>query len=289
MPISFPNELRYAVCPLCGASTITKIGVISYGKPVLFSSVEVQVEKVPELWKCNGCESAFVQNVLPEELARKLYAEGDSTSRWSTAVFECHKPQEIIAELSRLCRNGRQHLDIGCGGGDLLDFSRERGCITTGIDYSITTKERLELKGHTWFSSFEQLGTKEFDIITAFDVIEHLYEMRKFFDECYRRLKPGGRLVLLTGDIGCQSARSTQARWWYVGYPEHIVFPSRKFFEGLSNFKIERWIPTYASVAYQFPFYRKVLSCMKRIVTMKKYSGMPSWSPDHVLVVLAKE
>ena len=286
---SIPNDLRRSGCPLCDSSAVIEVGHISYSQPVLFSSVAVQLEKEPELWKCTDCRSAFVQNVLPEDMARKLYSQGDSTSRWSTMAFEQQKTPEIVAELSGIFGEGKQHVDIGCGGGQLLDFARERGCSTSGVDYSSTTRDHLERKGHAWLPSYEVLGAREFDVITAFDLIEHLYDVRGFLQDCCRRLRSGGRLVILTGNIDCRSAQIAGAQWWYVAYPEHIVFPSRLFFEGFSGLKLVKWIPTYAAEGYNYSLPRILLSFLKRKVLGEKYIGLPSWLPDHALIILANE
>jgi SAM-dependent methyltransferase len=203
-------------------------------------------------------------------------------------AIEESKPREIVVELSRILRNGTHHLDVGCGGGALLDFSRGKGCLTTGVDYSAITREHLECKGHAWFPSLESLGERTFDVITAFDLIEHLYDVGAFLRDCCLRLRPGGQLVVLTGSIDCRSAQIAGAHWWYVAYPEHIVFPSRLFFKSLSDFKLETWLPTYAAAQYNYPIYRVLLSYLKRKALRKKYTGLPSRSPDHALIVLTK-
>ena len=284
------NDVRWSRCPLCDFLRISYIGGIAYEKPTQFSSILVHLENDPELWRCENCHSSFVQNVLPPGIARELYSQGDSTNRWSTVTFEQHKTPEIVAELSQILGEGKQHLDVGCSGGSLLDFSKKRGSSTVGVDYSSITREHLESKGHAWVPSLESLGGQGFDIITAFDLIEHLYDVRGFLQECCHLLRPGGRLVMLTGNIDCQSARIAREHWWYLSYPEHIVFPSRVFFERLTNFKLEKWIPTYASSGYRHPLYRLrlLLGFLKRKVQGKKYTGLPSWVPDHSLIFLTK-
>jgi SAM-dependent methyltransferase len=280
------NDFRRSICPLCDSSAVMQVGRILYNQPVLFSSVAVRLEKDPELWKCNDCQSAFVQNVLSEDAARQLYSKGDSASRWSTEAIQEYKPQEIVVELSRIFGSGKQHLDVGCSGGNLLDFSRERGCSTSGVDYSSTTREYLEHKGHAWFPSLESLGERKFDVITAFDLIEHLYDVDAFLQDCCRRLRPGGRLVILTGDIESLSAKISREHWWYAAYPEHIVFPSVQFFCTHSRYRLERLIPTYAAKAYRVSVgqrIRGVVSSMLRGC----YRGLPALGPDHMLLTLS--
>jgi 2-polyprenyl-3-methyl-5-hydroxy-6-metoxy-1,4-benzoquinol methylase len=280
---SIVNDLRHSSCPLCHSSKSVFVGLINYNQAIQFSSEAVKLEKTPELWKCHGCRSAFVQNVLSEDTARQLYSQGDSTSRWSAVVFEEDKPKEIVVELSRLLTNGKQHLDVGCGAGNLLDFSKARGCLTTGLDYSSATRDCVERKGHAWFPSFKSLEVRDFDVITAFDLIEHLYDVRAFIQECCDRLRAGGRLVILTGNIDSLSARIARQHWWYAAYPEHIVFPSVHFFEA---YRLERLIPTYAAKAYQSTLIRKLRGVAAGIVRRGCYSGQPALGPDHMLITL---
>ena len=261
------------------------MGSIYYAQPILFSSTLTKFEKVPELWNCRDCQSAFVQNVLSEDHARQLYSQGDSTRRWSTVAFEEHKPQEIVAALSQLFTNGKEHLDVGCSAGNLLDYAKARGCMTTGVDYSSTTREVVERKGHAWFPSFEALGPRDFDVITAFDLIEHLYDVRAFLLECCRKLRSGGRLVILTGNIGCLSARIAGQNWWYVAYPEHIVFPSVHFFRTCSSYTLEQFIPTYAAAAYRTPLIGRIRGFLSGKLC-GRYNGLPAIGPDHMLLVL---
>ncbi len=279
------NDFRRSLCPLCDSPKLIQMGGIAYEPPILFSSAPVKFDSIPELWKCKDCGSAFVQNVLPEDTARRLYSQGDSTTRWSTVVFEQHKPWEIVAELARLCTHGKEHLDIGCSAGNLLDFSKERGCVTTGVDYSSTTRDVVEGKGHAWCSSFEALGERQFDIITAFDLIEHLYDVRAFMRECWQRLRPGGRLVILTGNIDSVSARIAGEDWWYVSYPEHIVFPSIRFFRACAAHTMEKCVPTYASIGYRASFQDRLRGFAAGFLR-GRYRGLPALGPDHILVVL---
>lgn len=279
------NDFRNSGCPLCCSHKLIYLGLISYNQSIQFSSEAVRLEKKPELWKCKKCLSAFVQNVVTPDTAQRLYAQGHSASRWSAVAFEEHKPHEIVAELARLFTNGKQHLDVGCSAGNLLDFSKERGCLTTGIDYSSTTRDFVERKGHAWFPSLEALGPRNFDIITAFDVIEHLYDVRAFLQECRRRLQPGGRLVILTGNIDSLSARLTRHHWWYVSYPEHIVFPSIKFFRECAAYTVENCVYTYASIVYRRPLQERLRGVLLGLLR-GRYRGLPAVGPDHMLLIL---
>ena len=183
--------------------------------------------------------------------------------------------------------NGGRVLDVGCNTGELLDFAKKLGCAASGLEYSDVSRKVIRSKGHTAYQSFDEISD-QFEVITAFDLVEHLYDVPGFLSNCHGKLAYGGKLIILTGDIQSASAKAAGANWWYAQFPEHIVFPAKMYFEGLKTFTLESWLPTYAAEGYKYPFYRHLMSFIKRVVTGNKYSGQPSLTPDHALIILTK-
>ncbi len=236
------------------------------------------------MWRCGDCRSGFVQNALREQTARELYGGGDSTARWPAASLEKSKTAEVLAELARLCRPAARLLDVGANTGDLLDFARARGCETAGVEYSAAARAEIGRRGHRVHATLESAdGT--YDILTAFDVAEHHYDLPGFLAAVRARLRPGGRLVVLTGDIECAGARICGSRWWYARYPEHIVFPSRGWLARQPGFALERCLRTYASPDYCVPW-RSRLPAIVTLLARGAYRGLPAPGPDHLLATL---
>ena len=96
-------------------------------------------------------------------------------------------------------------VDLGCGAGELLYFFRQRAYENLcGVDVS---PQQVEVATPVVPSvemgnaiDFVEGAVGEYDLITAFDVIEHFqkHEVLRFLDGCQEALKPGGRLVLQT-------------------------------------------------------------------------------------------
>lgn len=278
------NDFRNKCCPLCRGESIHKIGDISYDCPILFSTSEVELEFIPELWKCSECSSSFVQNIVPESMAISLYSNGESAERWSREPFHLQKPVNQIKYLQQYLLDGKKILDIGCNSGELLDYAKALGCETAGIEYSKNSRNILEDKKHIAFSSMAEVREK-FDVITAFDLVEHLYDIPAFFMNCSKMLNQGGVLIVLTGNVGSLSARFCKSNWWYLRYPEHVVFPSRKYYAHYSGFLMKKWVRTYVARDYKYPWIQ-VLKRMIGGVRQGGYNGFPPIGPDHVLVVL---
>lgn len=280
------NTTKPEGCPLCRSSDVVFEGEIDYLKPVKFSTTEISLDLIPELWSCRSCKSGFTSNVVSEDMARRLYSEGLSGQRWSNEAFEVAKGKEIVAALGALFGKGVLVLDVGCNVGVLLDFAKSKQCETAGVEYSTECRRVIEGKGHRYHQTMDEAG-QGFDVITAFDLVEHLYDPLSFFNDCWHKLRDGGAMVVLTGNISCLSSKLSRANWWYLKYPEHIVFPSKRYLSLLPGFRLETWIRTYASVAYKKP----LLVSMRRLVVefpRGRYMGLPSIGGDHALVVLRK-
>lgn len=285
--IPVQNHLRHKACPLCQSPRINELGPLDYRGRVHFSTCVVELSRVPELWQCQACGSSFVQNAIDEPSARHLYTVGEAGDRWSNQPFEHCKTRVVVHSLRSLFRIGIRVLDVGANTGMLLDFAQQAGCVTAGLEYSESSQAILRDKGHAAHASFAEADSG-YDLITAFDLIEHLYDVPGFLQTCYDRLAPSGRLVLLTGDIHAPSARLAAEHWWYVQYPEHIVFPSRAYLGGLPLFRLQALHRTYASVGYQRPGLLGVAQLVRKRLQGRHYNGLPSLGPDHMLVVLEK-
>jgi ubiquinone/menaquinone biosynthesis C-methylase UbiE len=71
-------------------------------------------------------------------------------------------------------------------------------------------------------------STSTFDVVTMWDVLEHLRDPHSAVAEVARVLRPGGRFVLTTGDVRSAVACLSRARWHLYTIPEHLFFYSRK-------------------------------------------------------------
>lgn len=285
--LKIDNNFVSNKCPLCTSEVIEKVGDVEYSVPIYFSTQEISICSKPELWKCLNCQSRFIQKAIPEQVATLLYTQGSSNKRWSSPKFEASKGKEVIDILSKLFYKDIKILDIGCNTGELLDFAKAKGCQTYAIEHSLTCISLLKQKEHIVLSNLSETDT-QYDIITAFDLVEHLYNLPEFIKSCHSQLVENGYLVILTGDVSSVSSVLTKSNWWYVRFPEHIVFPSKKFFKVYSKFKIQSWTYTYASRNYKHSLVSIVKQVFKNLFSNTCYNGLPSIGKDHVLIVLKK-
>jgi 2-polyprenyl-3-methyl-5-hydroxy-6-metoxy-1,4-benzoquinol methylase len=121
-------------------------------------------------------------------------------------------------------------LDVGSALGFSLEAAEKRGWDAYGIEissYAHRTMINSSLKGlHGDFLSLDL--NMAFDVVTAWDVIEHVSSPRLFFGQANSCLKKGGILALTTPDCGALVARLSGRHWFEYKWPEHLFYLNRK-------------------------------------------------------------
>jgi SAM-dependent methyltransferase len=96
---------------------------------------------------------------------------------------------------------GQKILEIGFGDSRFMDWSRSRGLMPVGVEILEAALDKGRALGHEVFPGpFTPATLKPdrlFDVIVAFDVVEHLTvsEIRQLFRDTLPHLLPGGRYL----------------------------------------------------------------------------------------------
>lgn len=126
--------------------------------------------------------------------------------------------------------NGRHLLDVGAYTGVFVEIALEHGWRAIGIEPSrwavgIAKKEGIPVTQGTLDSP--ELKDRRFDVITMWDVIEHLDDPLAELEKSFHLLNPGGWLAVHTMDIDSLVARLMGERWpWLMDM--HIHYFSRR-------------------------------------------------------------
>jgi len=102
-----------------------------------------------------------------------------------------------------LPHRGGELLDVGCGSGRFLARAAALGYTVTGFDFNPVAvqvaRSRFGLKD-VYCASVEEFRVqnpgRRFDVVTAFEVLEHVEDPRGFLQTLFRWLRPGGFLAL---------------------------------------------------------------------------------------------
>ncbi len=127
----------------------------------------------------------------------------------------------------RRYRDGGTLLDVGCGtGGFLNELRQDSGWQVEGVDLNAQAtayaRQALGLTVHQGDLGTLDLPPQSFDVVTMWDVIEHVPDPLDTLKVIARLLKPGGVLLLNTPNARSWQAR-LWARWWYGwSIPRHL-------------------------------------------------------------------
>lgn len=193
------------------------------------------------LRRCSACQAVFVGEDPAAIDFQALYGEAyyrggheavfaDYTGQESARRAHARRKLLWLRTIApRIARGGRL-LDVGCAAGFFLAEAR-RWYEVQGVELSSWSsdyaRERFQLPVHTGTLIDAALPTDHFDVVTLWDVIEHVPDPVPLLTEAARVMKPGARLVLTTGDWGSRYAQRHGADWHLMTPPWHLTMFTR--------------------------------------------------------------
>lgn len=124
------------------------------------------------------------------------------------------------------CRPGRL-LDVGCGGGSYLRRMARLGWTVTGLDLvpevAWAVRERLGCVVHVGTLPHPEVRPASFDLVTLWQVLEHVHRPLDLLREVLRVLVPGGRVIVAVPNFECPAAGWFGPHWYGLDLPRHLT------------------------------------------------------------------
>jgi 2-polyprenyl-3-methyl-5-hydroxy-6-metoxy-1,4-benzoquinol methylase len=164
---------------------------------------------------CGGCGTVYVSPRPDRGALADYYTKAKSLKFWNERIFpasEDVRRKSIFGPraelLARLCRehgiNGGTHLDAGAGFGTFCEEIKGIGLFerVVAVEPSPGLASTCRKKGiETIESAIEDVEIGSADVITSFELVEHLFHPEEFLKSCRRALTDGGLLVITTPNI----------------------------------------------------------------------------------------
>ncbi len=157
------------------------------------------------LYECNQCK---VQFWIPLKNPGSTWYEKDLPYRRDeiTSTPRITKgAQHLVLRLYGSSLKGKKVLDVGCGPGEFLAALRGKGCEAWGVDFDrnaiVAAQKHFQLPNLYAMSIeefFEKASVPQFDLITSFEVIEHVEDPMAFVKLMAGKLKSDGRIIIST-------------------------------------------------------------------------------------------
>lgn len=193
-------------CPLCGASELRPYCRV----PSLFEAGEyIRYDR------CTRCDVVFRNPRLPAPARLDGYRDRVCSPEQTALVprTQAHY-RYLVRRLTALLPPGagRRVLDFGCGAGGFLVEARREGLDAFGLELNrhlaAHVQQTYAVPVHSGVISDPGFPPHRFDLITSFEVFEHLLDPRGTLLELVRHLEPHGLLLIEVPNL-----HDTRERW----------------------------------------------------------------------------
>jgi len=186
--------------------------------------------------ECLNCKIWFKNSIPSKEVISEFYKSLPTEGSHWEYISRLPHEKRIDKILNKL-PNDSEVLDVGCWTGRLLSIHQNVqrfGIEPNKVSGIIAESKGIKIIGET--VEDEILKNRMFDIITMVDVFEHLDNPLEVIDILVSHLKPGGKLIIITGASDSMAVKLANITYWYFcKIPDHIVFINKGFINWLRD------------------------------------------------------
>lgn len=123
-----------------------------------------------------------------------------------------HERDLFQREFRDIPIRGKRLLDIGFGSGALLGWASSEGAEIAGIELQSELRDAATGRGITTYENLDATPDSSFDIVTAFDVLEHIprEHLVNFLQQVRRIAAADARIVLRVPNCQCAAGLLNQ-------------------------------------------------------------------------------
>jgi 2-polyprenyl-3-methyl-5-hydroxy-6-metoxy-1,4-benzoquinol methylase len=180
-----------------------------------------------QLVKCPSCEFIFCRPIPSIDELKTHYESYPRANSISEITIKRYN--ELLDSFEKY-RKTNNMLDVGCGDGYFLEEAAKRGWRVFGTEFTdeaiaVCTKKTIHMtKGAIQAESYE---SGFFDVVTSFEVIEHINNPVEETRIYKTILRSGGLLYITTPNFNSISRLMLGPRWNVIEYPEHLCYYTR--------------------------------------------------------------
>jgi 2-polyprenyl-3-methyl-5-hydroxy-6-metoxy-1,4-benzoquinol methylase len=176
------------------------------------------------LCKCKNCSMVFSsRNPSAGELEEYYKGYGRNDYLSPLTIKRYHE----ILDIFEPYRKTNKLIDVGCGIGYFLDVAKTRGWEVYGTEFTDKAIEICESKGIIMKKGVLNPGDfteGEFDIITSFEVIEHINTPNEEIESFRKILRAGGAVYITTPNFNSLLRYYLKGSYNVIGWPEHLSY-----------------------------------------------------------------
>jgi 2-polyprenyl-3-methyl-5-hydroxy-6-metoxy-1,4-benzoquinol methylase len=183
-----------------------------------------------DILRCKNCELVFsssipnnFNDVYSEEYLKRSIEFYESNSDYRKERFGKERLEILLNHKS-----SGTLVDIGCGIGWFLEVAK-RNYDVVGVEYSDDLRDYLKAKkGIPSAKEIDDIEDNSADIITCFDLIEHVPDPGAFLNLIYKKLKQKGICLLFTPNVDSVGISILKEKSSLICPPDHLYYFNEK-------------------------------------------------------------
>lgn len=188
------------------------------------------------LW-CALCGFGW-QHPLPTPAQIRYYYDNSPTYNLHDAGEKTVGFHRRIQRINHFAPNSGRLIDVGSGLGDFLALATRNGWKAAGIEPQKSAAQvchqRFGIRPQVCVFEDISHNLELFDVVTIWDVWEHVHTPLEFIDRCISLLAPGGLLALSIPNASGYPARLFKGRWRYVMFT-HLNYFKMSYLESIMS------------------------------------------------------
>ena len=180
------------------------------------------------LSQCKKCGFVFAKKIPSDKELEEHYKGYGRNDYLSPITIKRYN--ELLNTFEEF-RKTNKILDVGCGIGYFLEVAKERGWDVYGTEYTDEAIQICSSKGinmQKGILSSRNYQNEEFDIITSFEVIEHINNPIDELTNFYKVLRKGGLVYITTPNFNSLLRYRLKSEYNVICYPEHLSYYTPK-------------------------------------------------------------
>ena len=224
---------------------------------------------------CDSCNLFFIPPYYRKQIKYQQYKNSDVTEavRAGNNWVKIQRHKLRFKFIQKFAPSGKL-FDLGAGWGHFMLAGKELGYDVYGIEISeqpyLYCVNDLKLPvDHMDF--FEMDESKKFDVITMWDVLEHIDKADNFLEKCSKLNKPGSYLFLQVPQIDSYFAKKYKDQWKMMGL-DHVNYFSKSTITKILEKHGYEVVKIKSSFEIKLFFMYTVLPFIKKLKGNKKQS-----------------
>jgi 2-polyprenyl-3-methyl-5-hydroxy-6-metoxy-1,4-benzoquinol methylase len=222
-------------CPLCGSPDFSLRYPANKGDRETvtaehFRCTSSSLSRHGDIVQCNRCHLLFSNPQLDPMQVLDIYRAVEDPLYQEQAAAREKTFARSLRQLQRLSAPPGKLLDVGCYTGMFMKLAALEGWTVTGVELSAWAATIARQGGYGQVHSLALdaacLEPASFDVITLWDVIEHLSHPVAMLKNVHSLLKPGGIIAVSTHMVDSFAARLLGSRYPFF-MDMHLVHFSR--------------------------------------------------------------